>query len=145
VSLDLEGDVVQRLDPDEVDRYAMHEEVRQHTDDRSLLVVRSSRHHPARFAWGLPLLGDVVGLLCYPLVALGLLDPVESSVVAVRDPNLEVGDLVSLRVTPVVLDGPVDTIEGDPSEVLLYYPTRDVEPRLRQAIEQTLRGSGRSA
>ena len=144
MSLEIEGEVVQRLEPDEVDGYAMPDEVRQHADDRSLLVVRASRHHPARFAWGLPLLGDLVGLLCHPLVALGLLEPVESYVVAVRDPDLEVGELVSLEITPVVLDGPIDTIEGDLGDVLLYFPTHDVEPRLRRGLEETLKGSGRS-
>jgi hypothetical protein len=144
MSLEIEGEVVQRLEPDEVDGYVMPEEVRQHADDRTLLVVRASRHHPARFAWSIPLLEDVVGFLSEPLVALGLLEPVESFVVAVREPDLEVGEETSLKVTPVVLDGPVSTIQGDSSDVLLYFPTRDVEPRLRD-IERALTDSGRSA
>jgi len=144
MSLEIAGEVVQRLEPDEADRYMMDKEVRRHVDDRTLLVIRSPGHHPSRFAWGIPFLEDVVALHLRPLEVLGLIEPVESYVVAVRDPDLEVGEETSLDVTPVVLDGPVSTIRGDSSDVLLYFPTCDVEPRLR-SIERTLSDSGRSA
>ena len=144
MSLEIEGEVVQRLEPDEVDDYLVADEVRRHVGDRTLLVVRASQHHPVRFAWGIPLLEQIAEELSRPLMALEVIEPVESFVVAVRDPDLEVGEETSLEVTPVVLDGPVSTIQGDSSDVLLYFPTRDVEPRLR-SIERTLSDSGRSA
>ena len=146
MSLEVEGEVAQRIDPDEADRFIISEEVRRHAEDRTLIVVRSSEHHSARFAWGVPLLRDLVASVSELFVSLGALDPVESFVVAVDDTDLEVGETASLELTPVVFRGPVDSLGGDTTGgVLLYFLTDDVDSQLRRGIERMFPDSRRSA
>jgi hypothetical protein len=130
MSPDIEGEVIQRLEPDETDAYEMHEAVRRNVDDRTLIVVRTGDRHPESAVDDAPVLSTIVHAVLDPLVGLGLLAPLETVVVAVRTRrDVEVGDELALEAEPVVIDG-----HGD---VLLYYPSPDVAG-LRRGVEATL-------
>jgi hypothetical protein len=126
MTVSLEGTVIDRLEPDETE----HEVVRRNADDRTLLALRTGDHHPARAGLDVPILDPILDALDRVGVHLGLLEPVETALVAVRDHHaVPVGAALYLEAEPVVIDG-----HGD---VLLYYPAYDVAG-LRRTVENTL-------
>jgi hypothetical protein len=133
MTVSLEGELLGRLDPDETE----HEAIRRNADDRTLLVLRTGDHHPARAGLDVPILDPILDALDHVGVRLGLLDPVETAVVAVRPRrDDDVGAELSLEAEPVVIDG-----HGN---VLLYYPAHDVAG-LRRGVEATLTAADRRA
>lgn len=124
MTVSLEGEVIQRLEPDETE----HEAVRRNADDRTLIVVQTGDRHTA--VDDAPVLSTIVTAVLERLVGLGLLEPVETAVVAVRETYaVPVGSALYLEAEPVVIDS-----HGD---VLLYYPAHDVAA-LRRTVERTL-------
>lgn len=125
MTVSIEGTVIEHLEPDETD----HEAVRRNADDRTLIVVQTG-DHPESAVDDAPVLSTIVTAVLDRLVGLGLLDPVETAVVAVRDASaVPVGAALYLEAEPVVIDG-----HGD---VLLYYPAHDVAA-LRRTVKNTL-------
>jgi hypothetical protein len=133
MTVSIEGELLGRLEPDETE----HEAVRRNAHDRKLLLVRTDDHdHLESAVYDAPVLSTIVHAVLEPLVRLGLLEPLETALVAVRTPrDVDVGDELSLEAEPVVIDG-----HGD---VLLYYPASDVAG-LRRSVETTLTAAAAS-
>jgi hypothetical protein len=132
MTVSIEGTVIDRLEPDETE----HEAVRRNADDRTLLVVQTGDRHSASDGYDAPVLSTIAAAILDTLVGLGLLEPLETALVAVRsNRDVDVGAELSLEAEPVVIDG-----HGD---VLLYYPSSHVAG-LRRSVENTLTAARRT-